>query len=216
MSTDVTFALTAMLNAQAARSAELEAERTKVAKVAKAPKAPKVKATKVAKPLRGTQGFDASGFAVWRGDRAQGAGYVAGAAGPDHELRKMRTHLASLADLVAREAVECDREANGFDRLSSLAEKAGEREDSLGYAQDAVVSRQMARVKILLSEKILSELESSDNSALIARYRAMGETTEETVVAVSLGTFTGEAYALPEGKFDELRARCRAALAQEG
>ena len=184
-------------------------------------------------PIKGSTGADASGFSVWRGIRATGPGFVAGVAGNDHELRKMRDGIIALANSAVIESDEHDREAAAAFRCARKAEAAGDLEDAAGYDDDGILERGMAQVKLELAETIMSELDSSDDEALVARYRAAGSEalSTETVIGFSNGSFPGaslDANGMPvfekvgetvapltldPSEADKRRERCRAALA---
>lgn len=229
MSSFALVALQAMLSAQNATLAAHDAERENLEKTETTKKAAKAaKKESVASgtedsassgitPIRGAQGADASGFSVWRGKRATGPGYVAGAAGPDHESRKMRDSLIALARTAVAESDEHAELANICDRNRDLCSRDGNVDDAVGFAQDGILERGMAQVKLALAEAILSEVESNDVAALACRYRQAGNALQviEETVSASVGSFTGEEYTLPRTETDERRARCRVALARE-
>lgn len=219
-------ALQAMLASQKASLAEKNENQQKVEKSAKAAKKESVasgtetpvdSAPSGITPIRGAQGADASGFSVWRGIRATGPGVVFGAAGADHEARKMRAGLIALARTAVAESDEHNELANIADRNRDNCAKDGNVDDATGYAEDGILERGMAQVKLALAEAILSEVESNDVEALTRRYRAAGSALEtiETVVSASVGSFTGEEYTLPRTESDARREQCRVALARE-
>jgi len=227
--------------AKAAKAAEKAAKRAakesaKAAKSAKsAPTATPtatVSAPSGTAPIKGNTGSDASGFVVWRGERYAGvAGFVPGAAGADHEIRKMIGSGIARASAMVEESDEHGKLAATLERKSHLA---GNMEEKELLAEMAITERAMASVKLYLAEQILSEVESCDVGALARRYRDAGnsELTTETVIAFHNGTFggaevnasgvpvnePGETFrplTLDPSTMDERRARCRKALANE-
>ena len=231
MSQELASVISYLLVVQASRLAKLDADKAQEAPKPAKVKASKVKAAKPAAtpvmgtsfasetlpaPIKGGQGASAEGFAVWRGQRATGPGFVAGNAGLDHELRKGIASAAGRIRAVRDEAQQAFDAAEASEVLAAeaLAEakelsQAGDRAsqdkanaksaDALAFAADAQNERGLATLKLELARVMQDELESEDADAIVRRYREAGspELTREETIAFDNGSFGGAVALCP-------------------
>jgi len=116
---------------------------------------------------------------------------VFGSAGDDAEWHKMCIGIESLRRVAEDDAAELSDEAGKFEMAASAASGSGDESAAIGFAERAILLRADAQVKLALAAQCLQELVANDRDAIVARYRAAGnsELVTETPDSVDCGTF---------------------------